>query len=441
MSGGVSFRKGVTRRGFLTVAVSAVVAGVGAYYAGTLSAPVKEVTKSLTETVRETLTKTETLTRTVTTTLAPGAPVTTTVTTTITQPPTTTTVTKTATATTTVTTTVTKPLIPERTPEEQQKLIEAAKKEGKVTLYTDIPVSPIDAMAKLFTEKYGIPVDYWRGTSGKVAERFITEAEAGRWETDFVDGTLPTYCYMFKQRGLLQPYFSPELKYYPPYAYDPEGYYAGGYANIYLVVIGFNKNLVSDAEAPKSWTDLLDPKWKGKIGHAPPEVGGGHLAVYDYLRTKLGIDYLKKLAEQKIVKYTSGAVIAERLAAGEILVGITSITDFWGPAVLEGAPIKCSVPEETVATLFTAGIPKKVPHPNAAKLWMDHLLSLEGVTTLVNARGYIVLREGAPLPPKMEEISIPRIRSIKDVKIYPTDYIAAEAKMEEYGKEYKAIFG
>ena len=416
--------RGVSRRGFLTVAVSAivagVVAGVGAYYAGTLAAPVKEVVKEVTRTV------------TSTTTLAPGAPVTSTVT--VTPPPTT--------VTKTVTTTVTATATPTPITTTPREIVEAAKKEGRLVIYSPVPEPQQEALTKAFNKIFPeIVIEHYRASPGKVYEKFRTEAEAGKVACDLVHGPdHSVIATVFKEKGWLQPYVVQEID--KLVLKEPSGYWTHIY--FYVLVFAYNSKLLTPDQAPKSWMDFVDPRWKGKIS-APmdPRVGGGIAAKWDVWVNVFGMDYIRKLPEQNILETASWPASLEQIVKGEALWGETWQNNPYDLIIKTGAPLGVIIPKEgTFRSPGTYAIAKDAPHPNAAKLYLDWLVSEDGQKNLAEARGVFPLRRGVVVKPMLEVLGLyPEIKSIEDVKeIYRIDWLKLSGTLQEYVKIYDELF-
>jgi len=426
--------RGVSRRGFLTVAVSAivagVVAGVGAYYAGTLAAPVKEVTKTLEQTVRETVT------RTVTTTLAPGEPVTTTVTATV---PVTTTVTKTETLTTTVTETA--PAIPPLIDQPMDKIVEGARKEGKLLIYGSMPEAVYKPLIDYFKTKYPfLEVEHFRATSTKLTEKFMAEASAGIFNPDVITLSEISLMMMLARKGLLQPWHHPELEKFWAPAQNPLGYYCSP-ALEYFTVIQYNKRLVRDEEAPTSYMDLLDPKWYGKIGWVDPRASPVAFMQYYGIRTTIGLDWHKAFAKQKPKLYPSAVPLSAAVAAGELPIGLAESMTGYIRQIIEAAPVSLNVPKEGVIIGYhLAALPIKVPHPNAAKLWIDFLLREETHRWIEENFPLMSLREGIGLTKKI--VVNPPIKSYTELNIWPInwEYTADVKVRESLYKEFEEIY-
>jgi iron(III) transport system substrate-binding protein len=399
----MSAGRGVSRRGFLTVAVSAivagVVAGVGAYYAGTLAAPVKEVVKEVTKTV------------TTTTTLAPEAPVTTTVT--VTAPPTT--ITKTVTITVTPT-----------------PIIERAKAEGRVVIYTSADERTIKALKEGFEKKYPfLTLEYVRGGPDALANRFIEEFDRRVAYADVLSlGTLSSLKIILTKPERLMVYVPKDIAWLPSELRDPEGRWHS--SRIILVSIAYNTRLLKPEEAPKTFKDLIDPKWRGKIAYADFRVMAYAVEQLATFEKIYGESFIHELAKQQLFFVgTSFTDPLARVIAGEYLLTTPPIT-FAEVRKLAGDPVDWvrTADNTYLATYSWEGIASNSPHPNAAKLFIDFLFSIEG-QAILERTGH------SPLHPDVI-FSNPDM-SPQGKKIIFIDYLPPE-ELSKYRKKYTAIF-
>ncbi len=272
--------------------------------------------------------------------------------------------------------------------------IEAAKKEGEVVWYGGGSGKEDEAVGQGFTRKYPfIQAKKFRIQSQTMIARFEAESVSGKHVADIVR-TTDWYIYVAKQKGLLTKYDSPERKYYSAEFKDPEGYYTAVWK--YLHVIAYNTKLVPKAEVPRSYEDLLDPRWKGKIGFVDPVSASGITWFVNQLRMRgetEGLEFMRKLAAQNVSLRSSSTLLANLVAAGELPIAL----DLYGYQVeqlkKEGAPINWVALEPAVVHTVLAGISRYAPHPNAAKLFMDYLLSEEGQRIYLSF-DYEVTRQG-----------------------------------------------
>lgn len=271
------------------------------------------------------------------------------------------------------------------------QLIEAAKKEGKVVWYTTMIVDQaVRPIAAAFEARYpGIKVEYSRGNSGDVALKVINEGQAGNRVGDVFDGT-GSYS-SIKAAGMVAPYIPDSAPSLPAEAKDPEGYWHA--ENFYYLTAAYNTDLVSKEEAPKTFEDLLDPKWKGQMAWAvTPEPTGAAGFVGTMLMTmgeEKGMEYLKKLATQKITNITSSQrTVLDRTILGESPIALMIFNHHVPISQEKGAPVEWIRMEPLIASASVIGLVKDAPHPNAAKLFIDFMESAEGQQAVADA-GYL----------------------------------------------------
>jgi iron(III) transport system substrate-binding protein len=220
-------------------------------------------------------------------------------------------------------------------------------------------------------------------------ERVITEARAGKQFADVIQGNAFTL-YLLAKRGHTDSYLSPEAKTYPDSFRDP----AGGWIAVYLQlnVIGYNTKLVPRSEAPKGYEDLLNAKWKGRMGLDDKQYiwFDGMLKV---LGREKGLAYMKRLAGQTINFRSGNSLLANLLAAGEFGVLINTRPESIDELKQKGAPVDWVGPKPTTANVLPIAIAKNAQHPNAGKLFMDYMLSEDGQKTLI-AMGRTPVRPG-----------------------------------------------
>src|ERR1700716_4024138 len=186
-------------------------------------------------------------------------------------------------------------------------LIEAAKKEGQVIYYTssDLPVA--EKLAKAFEAKYpGIAVRVERTGAERVFQRIGQEYSSNIHAVDVVNSSDAAHFIVWKRDGVLVPFVPEDVaKFYPPEHRDIDGQFASW--RIFLSIIAYNTNLVKAADAPKSFADLLDPKWKGKIVKAHPGYSGTIMTATFQMARDIGWEYFEKLAKQSIMQVQSSA--------------------------------------------------------------------------------------------------------------------------------------
>ena len=247
------------------------------------------------------------------------------------------------------------------------KLYAAAKKEGEVVLYSDQSVELIQKLGDAFKKKFpGIDFDFFRGDTTQIMQRYESEAAAGRHKMDAQTATA-NQSRKLAAKGWLLKWESAVAKTYPA-GMQPTTGLSYNYG-INTVSFAFNSDQVKPADAPKTWNDLLDPKWKGKIGMQDPKSGGGggaHTTLMK-LHQELGEDawhkYMDKLGAQ-IGKYGRYFTIREAVASGEVQIQFAAYPDFTEPLKQKGAPIDWGVPEFMYFIGLTLQVNKEAPHPN-----------------------------------------------------------------------------
>jgi iron(III) transport system substrate-binding protein len=257
----------------------------------------------------------------------------------------------------------------------EPQLIERAKKEGTFLLYTSMNVPDVNQIFDGFRKRYPfITPKSYTTRSAALLERVITEARAGRQFADVIQGNAFTL-YILAKRGHTEPYLSAEAKSFPDSYRDPAGGWVAAY--LQLNVIGYNTKLVARSEAPKGYEDLLNPKWKGKMG-----LDDKQYIWFDGLLKVMGRDkglaYMKRLATQAIHFRSGNTLLANLLAAGEFGILINARPEGVDELKQKGAPVEWVAPKPTTANVLPIAVAKNAQHPNAAKLFMDHMLSEEG---------------------------------------------------------------
>jgi iron(III) transport system substrate-binding protein len=313
-------------------------------------------------------------------------------------------------------------------------LIEAARKEDMVAFYTamDIPVAEI--LLKAFEAKYpGILVQVKRSGAERVFQRIGKEEAISLHEVDVVCSSDASHFIRWKRDGLLAAYVPEDVAaHFPPEQVDPHGMFASTFA--VLSPIGYNTNLVKQEDAPKSFADLLDPKWKGKIVKGRPDYSGTILTATFQIARDLGWAYFEKLAEQNVVQVQSALEPPKRLALGESAVQADGVVSNLLLLKEQGAPVDPLYPTEgTPLITAPSGIFQSAPHPNAARLFQSFLFSLEAQQLMVDVSGLCSFH--ALVKDRPTRASLPAIKLMK------SDPAAVEAQREEIKIRYNKIFG
>jgi ABC-type Fe3+ transport system substrate-binding protein len=269
----------------------------------------------------------------------------------------------------------------------QSLLEEGAKKEGKLLWYTTLIVNQaLKPIKQAFEKKYPyVQVEYHRADSEALAQRMLAEYQAKRYDVDVLDGT--STIVMLKKAGYIQRFSTPQLRDYPARLKESQGYWA--VPNLYFMTLGYNTKLVAANEVPKSLSDLLNPKWKGKMvwntsgGSGAPVFLGNTLIT---LGEQKGMAYLKQLTAQNVAKSTASArAVMDMVVAGEYAIGINMFNYHAVISRAAGAPVDWQAIEPVPALVKTLGLAKNAPHPHTSMLFIDFLLSKDGQKILQEA--------------------------------------------------------
>jgi iron(III) transport system substrate-binding protein len=312
-------------------------------------------------------------------------------------------------------------------------LIEAAKKEGKVAYYTSIDLPVAEKIAKAFEAKYpGITVRTERSGAERIFQRIGQENSSNIHACDVVNSSDAAHFIVWKRDGLLAPYLPEEVaKHYPVEHKDADGMFAS--FRVTLSPIAYNSDLVKAEDAPKSFADLLDPKWVGKIVKAHPGYSGTILTSTFQTARDLGWEYFEKLAKQKIMQVQSAADPPKKLALGERAV----MADGAEYVVLHqkesGKPtVPVYATEGTPLIVGPNGMFKNAPNPNAARLFQSFCFSPEAQQLIIEAGGMRSVHAQAKDKPGRTPL--------KDIELMKDDAAAVEKSSEEIKAHYTKIF-
>ncbi len=255
-----------------------------------------------------------------------------------------------------------------------QKLIQEAKREGTLTWYTSLAPTESTPMGQAFEKKYGIKVDIWRAVSEKIVQRAVTEGRAKRHAFDVVETNAPELEALSRE-GLLGAFHSPYFADLPPFAVPAHRMWASDRMTVYGVA--FNTNAVKREDIPKSYDGFLDPKWKGKIGIEATD-GDWMSAMLKAMGNERGTIYMRRLAEMRPDVRKGHILLAELISAGEVPVGLTVYQSNATTLKRKGGPIDWIAVEPVITRPQAIGVARHAPHPHAALLFADFVLSPEG---------------------------------------------------------------
>jgi iron(III) transport system substrate-binding protein len=284
-----------------------------------------------------------------------------------------------------------------------QETYEAAVKEGKVLVYTAHSLEHEAEMARAFKARFpGIDVEITRAGGATLHEKMLTEEAANVLKADVYINSDINYIHEFYEKGWTREHIPASDELYPEGSKVTGHWYPTGAS---AIIMAYHTELVSAEDAPKDWADLGDPKWKDKLGGQ--RLGGGAMwSMLSFLRSQLGTEVLEAWGNNNPIMHTSGAGLATALVAGEFLVTPMGLFAGYPAKYGQGAPIELVYPE--------SGFPLYIPgialvtfgeNPNAAKLFMNWYLSIEGQTRLSNLRGQYSLRDDVVPAPYLTPLS------------------------------------
>ena len=315
----------------------------------------------------------------------------------------------------------------------QDARVEAARKEGKVVWYTSLALSSSEKVAKLFEAAYpGVSVEVHRTGSQRVLQRVMQELQANLKLVDVIHTSDAGHFVLLKEKKLLLRYTPAGVDAFPSGFKDRDGYYYGLRATVN--VIAYNSKIIAVSEAPRTWKDLLDPKWKGRLVTAHPGYSGviaTHVLVLVHL---YGWDYFRQLAQNKLMLVQSAVDPSGVVASGERPVAVNGGDYTFYQTKKKGNPVEIVYPKEGVPLVVSpAAIAALAPHPNAAKLFADFTFSREVQQVLADTEG---LYTGHP------DVTYPADKpKLGDLKLLFADPEELEKRNEELKKRFVEFFG
>jgi iron(III) transport system substrate-binding protein len=313
-------------------------------------------------------------------------------------------------------------------------LLDKATAEGLVSFYTAVDVEVAEKVKQAFEAKYPrIKVRVERSGAQRIFQRLGQEYDSGIFNADVVNSADAAHFVVWQRNGWLAPYLPAGVsEHLPKQDYEPSGLFVTWKAS--LSVIGYNTKYVKPDQAPKGYADLLDPKWKGMIVKAHPAYSGTILTSTYQVSQQLGWEYFQKLAAQKVMQVQSSTDSPKKLAIGERPVMADGTESNMLTLKEGGAPIEIVYPVEGAPFVPSPiGILAKAPHPNAARLFEDFLMSVEAQQLLVDAGGerslHALVHEKAGWRP------------LSSIKILRTDPAAVLEKADEIKTNYTRYFG
>ncbi len=301
-----------------------------------------------------------------------------------------------------------------------QRIIDGAKKEGGVTIYTSAPVDDMKVLADGFEKKYGVKVTIWRASSEKVLQRGVTEARGNRFDADVYETNGPEMEALVREK-LLTRVVTPEQNDLIPEARFPHGSWVGSRLNIFS--FAYNTNLVKKEELPKTYEDLLNPRWKGRLGIEAEDSDWFAGVVALSGNEQKGLKLWKDIVATNGVSVRKGHTLLTNLvASGEIPLAITVYNYKAEQLKNKGAPMDWFVIPPAIARANGVGVAAKSPHPHAALLWYEWEIGPEGQKILLS-------RDFIPTNKKIET----------KLSNFPLKFVDS-AKMLDEGQKWEKLY-
>lgn len=303
------------------------------------------------------------------------------------------------------------------------KLIEGARQEGKVVVYTTQSISDSSVMVKRFEEKYPfIKVELYRAPSNTLMNRVTTEAMAKKYVPDVIE--IPGFnAHLLKKRHFTADYLSPERNAFTEGFKDNDGYWTSTYILHYVVV--YNTKAVARKDLPENYEGFLSPIWKGKkIGLFDLKEAEWFANLLKIMGKEKGLNFFKRLATQELAYRGGSSLMTDLVAAAEFPVA-TVFPQAVEDRKKKGASIDWSGVAPVVAKLGTISMAAHAPHHNAAKLYIDFCLGKEGQMVLVECDRY----------PGRADMDVEKFRALRALKVYPSDFALAD-NFNDFTKQF-----
>src|SRR3954447_1808579 len=254
----------------------------------------------------------------------------------------------------------------------EQRLIDGAKREGSLTLYSNAPTDDNTALVGGFEKKYGIKVNLYRASSEEIRQRVVNEARARRFDVDFILNNAPAMEALTSEKLLVE-VKSPHVADLMPQAIAADRSWAGFCRNV--LVQAYNTNLIKKTDLPKTYADLLDPKWKGKIAIEADD-SDWFAGLMGVMGEDKGIKLFRDIAATNGFSVRKGhTLLANLVSAGEVPLGLTLFNYTAEQLKKKGAPIDWFVIEPLISMPNSIAVAANAPRPHAAVLFFDYMLS------------------------------------------------------------------
>lgn len=312
-----------------------------------------------------------------------------------------------------------------RGPDRQAKIEEGAKREGELVWYTSVATSDSQGILQLFEKRYPfIKTKLIRLSSERLVQRYLTESQANRFLADVVD-TDSFAIELLRRKNMLQPYYSPTGEKFDKRSRQPQGYWVAN--RLIMIVLGYNSRLLKADEVPKRYEDLLDPKWKDKMS-IEREQTEWFLALMEHWGEEKAEAFFQRLSAQNPKIRSGHTLLAQLIAAGEDHLSPNSYSHQIAVDQRKGAPVDWVNFEPVIGKSAGGALAKNAPHPHAALLFLDFMISKDGGQKVFQGAKRIPTHpELLPDPPRLRQ-------GFEFILVDPVKYLD---KIDHYGKLWR----
>ena len=306
----------------------------------------------------------------------------------------------------------------------------AAKREGKLSWYTSTPVEAAQKIARLFEDETGIKVQLFRSGGSAILRRFMQESDAKRIAADVLTTSDPAASAALARKGTFVPFKPRHFEKIPDEAKDKDGHYIAQRLNMLGIFVRGDK--VAEAERPKTWSDLTDPKYKGKMVMPDPSFTALQLIAVGTLSQKLGWGFYEKLRRNDTMIVQSHQQVSDMLKRGERIIAAEGVDSYAIDDRKDGHDIVTIYPTEgAFAVPSPTAVVKGSPSPNAAKAFAEFMLG-DVVQKMFPDEGIYAARADIPPPPGSPKLS--------ELKLMPVDYAYIEKATGSIKTRFSEIF-
>jgi len=305
----------------------------------------------------------------------------------------------------------------------------AAKREGKVVWYCSVPVETAQKVANMFEQQTGIKVELFRSGGSNILRRFQQEADGGKVFVDVITHSEPAAARLMTKKGLFVPFKATDFNKVPAEVKDPDGNHVAQRLNVMAMYVRDDK--LPAADRPKTWGDLVQPKYKGKMVMADPSFSSLLVTIVGTLAKEHGWQYFEKLRANDIMLVQSNQQVSDMIKRGERVIAVGADAAYVGDSKKQGMPISTIYQDDGAFVIPSpSSVVKGSPNPNAAKAFADFMLSkpvqeLFPQEHLYSARTDIAGPEGNP--------------PLSAIKMHAIDYDYIEAESARIKRRFAEV--